>query len=444
MLAPRERPWDHAQTTAPIGEAVRWPVRIGVLLIVVFVGGFGLWATVVPLAGGAIATGVISPDGSTRTVQHLEGGIIQKLLVRDGDVVEKGQTLLILENVQPRASHDLLHRQAQTLLATQIRLEAEQSKSDALQFPGHLSSGGPEMQKIIEGQKELFRTRKASHEAKNRILAQRIERLHEQIKGYEAQVESSERQLKLIAEEVSGKRELENKGYLPRPVLLKLLRMEAEISGQVGRYKASIAEAQQQIGEAEMQVLANDAERADRIATHLDEVQSKLNGIREKLLASRDVLDRTSITAPVSGTVVNLRFKTESGVVPATQPILDIVPSEEKLVIDARISPTDVDVVRKGLEAKVQLSAISSRSPPRIRGVVQSISADLVEDDKPGASYYLARVEIDRDELHRLAPDFKLTPGMPADVLIITGQRTMAEYILKPLQEAIWKSLREA
>ena len=268
--------------------------------------------------------------------------------------------------------------------------------------------------------------------------------MREQIKGFEAQVESAGRQIELVSEEVAGKRELANKGHLPKPELLRVLRMEAELGGRLGQYRAAISEAQQQIGEAELQLVANETARADQVATQLDQVQAELNAIEEKLLASKDILNRTVIAAPVSGTIVNLKFKTESGVIQPGVAIMDIVPAEEKLLIDARISPMDIDIVRAGLKAQVLLSAITSRSAPRIDGFVRSVSADRVVDEKSMQAYFLARIEVSRAELGRLGTKIELVPGMPADVLIVTGERTMANYLLQPFLDAIWKTLREA
>jgi HlyD family secretion protein len=426
-----------------LNEVVRGPLRTGVILISVFVGGFGLWAGLVPLAGGAIAPGIISPDGSRRTVQHLEGGIIRKLHVRDGDVVERGQPLLELESVQPKANYDVLLKQQRSLRITRARLDAERLGEESVEFPNDLLTLGAETLTIIAAQRELFRARRASHEAKNRILRQRASQLREQIKGFEAQVESAGRQIQLVSEEVVGKRELANKGHLPKPELLRVLRMEAELEGRLGQYQAAISEAQQQIGEAELQLVANQTARDDQVATQLDQVQAELNAIEEKLLASKDVLNRTVVAAPVNGIIVNLKFKTESGVIQPGVPIMDIVPAEDRLLIDARISPMDIDVVRAGLKAQVQLSAISARSAPRIEGFVRSVSADRIVDEKTMQAFFLARIEVSREELDRVGTRIELVPGMPADVLIVTGERTMANYLLRPFLDAIWRTLRE-
>lgn len=424
-------------------EAVRGPARLGAYIIGIFVIGFGGFAGTVPLAGGAVAPGIISPEGSRRTVQHLEGGIIRTLNVRDGDVVEKGQPLLVLENVQAKANYDLLLKQQRTLRVTKARLDAESAGKDEVEFPADLEAAGPAVALMMAAQQELFVVRRTSYESKNRILRQRMGQLREQIRGFEAQVMSARRQIDFLEEEIEGKRTLAQRGYLAKPDLLRMLRMQAELTGRLGQYEAAISEAQQQIGEAELQLLANDAARADQVATQLDQVRAELNGLDEKLLASGDVLMRTVIPAPLAGTVVNLKFKTVSGVIQPGAPILDIVPMDEKLMIETRISPTDVDVVQNGLKAQIQLSAISTRSAPRVTGIVRSISADRMVDES-SKPYYLARVEVDRDDLHRISPKIELIPGMPVDVLIVTGERTIANYLLRPFLDAIWKTLREA
>jgi HlyD family secretion protein len=434
----------HRADFRTLKRSVRAPIWIGVLIIAVFIVGFGAWSVIVPLAGGAIAPGIISPDGSRRTVQHLEGGIIRTLHVGDDDFVERDQPLLVLESVQPKANFDLLHKQQRTLRITKARLDAERSGNREFELPADLRSASPDVAAIVNSQRELFQARRASHESRNRLLHQRIAQFGEQIKGFEAQVESASVQIDLLGQEIAGKRELARKGYLAKPELLRMLRMEAELNGRRGQYHAAISEARQQIGEAELQILANETARIDQVATQLDQVNAELNALEEKIIASRDVLTRTVITAPVSGIIVSLKFKTEGGVIQPGAPILDIVPTDELLMIDARVSPMDIDVVHKGLKAQVQLTAISARSAPRVEGIVRSVSADRLIEETTKQPYFLARVEVDREELRRIGPQIELLPGMPADVLIVTGERTMANYLLRPFLEAIWRTLREA
>ena len=429
--------------TLILRRTVRVPIWIGLVLIAIFVVGFGAWALVVPLAGGSISKGVISPDGSTRTVQHFEGGIIRKLHVRDGDVVTRGEPLLVLESVQPQAEYDLLLKQQKKLVIMNIRLQAEIDEKDTLTFPAELSDNDPESAAAIFDQRRLFQARNAVHQARKRILGQRVSQLREQIKGYQAQIDSTNRQLELIAEELKGKKQLRKQGLLSKPELLRMLRMEAEITGRRGQFNASIAQAEQQIGEAELQLIAHEAERRDQLTSQIDQVSTELGSLSERLLASEDVLNRTVITAPVNGTVVNLQFKTEGGVIQSGARILDIVPADETLVIDARVSPADIDVVHVGLGAKVQLSSFSSRSMPRISGIVRSVSADRLVDDVTNEPYFRASIEVDAEELEQIGPHVELVPGMPADVLIVTDERTMAEYLFQPFLDAVWKTFRE-
>lgn len=425
-------------------RTLRWPVAIGLLLLVGFAAGFGTWALIVPLAGGAVAPGIISPDGSRRTVQHLEGGIIHKLHVRDGDFVIEGQPLLVLASIQPEAVHAQLVKQQRDLRIALSRLVAEAAGDQTFAVSAALSDIDTNAMSTAASHEYLFKVRLAAHLAKKEILGQRVQQLSEQISGFNAQVESTTRQIDLIREEIRGKAKLEAKGYLAKPELLRLQRMQAEIGGRLGQYKASIAQAEQQIGEAKLQVIALDAERESQIATQSDQIRSELSIIEEKLRSSQDILTRTVIRAPVSGTVVNLQFKTESGVVPPGTAIMDIVPADDKLIIDARVSPMDIDIVQAGLEAKIQLSAFSMRSTPRVKGIVRSVSADRIIGKDEAKAYYLARIEVNRNELDDLGAEVKLVPGMPADVIIVTGNRTMVRYLLDPFLNAMWKTFREA
>jgi len=380
-------------------------------------------------------------------VQHLEGGIIGELMVKEHDLVEVGAPLVVLEETQPRATYQMARGQYRSLLATYARLDAEQLLESRITFPAELTAGAPaddEIRKIIASQQSLLDTRRAMHESKKKVLRQRIEQLGEQIKGVEAQVLSTTSQLRIVGAELEGKNALLKKELIPKPEVLRLEREEANIMGDRGEYIASIARARQQIGETELQLVAADAERAGEIAKELDRVRTELAQMSERVFASADVLKRTVIPAPISGRIVNLRFKTQGGVVRPGEPILDIVPNEEDLLIDARVSPTDIDVVHPGLVAQVNFSAFSSRRMPRIDGHVRSVSADRIVDDKTGQPYYLARVEVDRGELAKLDSDMVLIPGMPADVLFVKGERTMIEYLFQPFTDSLRRAFRES
>jgi len=426
-------------------SAVRKPIFVGFSLCAVFLGGALAWGSMVAIPAGAVAPGVISPDSNRRTVQHFEGGIIASLKVREGAMVTAGQPLVLLESVQASSAYEALSNQHRTLLITRARLEAEQAGASELNLPDGLAmqASTPEMQMILKGQQSIFETRRSTHDVNRRILNQRIAQSHEQILALSAQVASATTQLELIAEELSGKEQLSRRGIIPKPEVLRIQRMQAEIMGRRGEYQGTIARVHQQIGEAQSQLLALDAQRADQISTHMDQVRLELSVTAEKLTASRDVLSRTVVTAPVTGTVVNMRVKTEGGVVLKGEPILDIVPAEDKLLIDARVAPTDIDVVHIGLPAVVHLTAFSNRGLPRLTGIVRMVSADRLQDSPTSAPYFLARVEVNRGDLDRNGHKAELVSGMPAEVLIVTAERTMIEYLIEPFRQAFWRSFRE-
>ena len=422
---------------------IRGPNRIGLSIVVVFMATFVVWGILTPLAGGALAPGVLAPVQGKKVVQHLEDGIIAELRVHDGDIVEVGQSLVVLENVQARANHDALQQQRWSLLAKQARLQAESEGRSEIEWPFELQPTDPNIVTIINAQRMVFDTRETDLITRKNILHQRIDQLSEQIKGIEAQVDSASGQLELIAEELQGKEILLRQGLMPKPEYLRLKRTKVEIEGRRGEYLAQIAKARQEISEAQLQIVKADAERATQVASESDSVRADLTSTVEKMRSSEDVLKRTLVTAPVSGTVVNLNFKTIGGVIEKGRPILEIVPSNDALVIEARTTPLDVKAVHNGLNAQIHFTAYSSRSTPRIPGTVQSVSADRLLDSNTNQPYYLVKVTVDREAMGRLAPNVKLIPGMPADVLIITEHRTMFDYLFQPFLETFRRSFHE-
>ena len=426
-------------------EVIRAPARLGFAVIVIFVFGGLAWSLLAPIAAGAIAPGIISPDGSRRTVQHLEGGIIQTLNVRDGDLVRAGDPLLLLESTQAAAANEQLLEQSRTLAATRVRLLAEQAGSDAVHFPEEmLAQDDPKLREVVEGQISIFEMRRASLAAQLQVLDDRENQFREQISALEAQVEGADRQLEFIAEDLAAKEKLLGKALVTKPEILTLRRFQAALQGDRGEYLGEIAETRQKIGEIATQRLSLRATRAEETSTELEKVRAEMASVSERLSASQDILNRTTVTAPVSGKVVNLHFKSSGGVILRGEPILDIVPTEERLLIDARITPGDIDVVTVGLTATVHLTAFSSRGLPRVQGVVRSLSADRIVDEATGQAYYLARVEVPREELAALDKGMVLVPGMPAEVLIVTTEQTAFDYMIEPFRAAFRRGFRES
>lgn len=442
--APPTRRYCDDEDVELLWRTISRPARIGFRVVLIFFVGSFTWASLAPLVGGAVAPGQISPDGHARRVQHLEGGIVEQLLVRDGDVVKKGQPLIRLSSAKVAADHAQLSHRRRVLTASLARLRAEQIDAAAVTFPVDLvEDPSPETAALIEGQAGLFASRRDHHETRRRVLHQKIEQLREEIAGHNEQSRSVDAQLGYLTEELIGKQRLLEQGLMAKPVVLQLQRHEAELVGRRAALTASIAGALQGIGEAELQLAAFQAERREQIAAKMDEIRGELAEIEKKLSASEDVMARLVVAAPVSGVVLNMSHNTVGGVVKPGEPLLNIVPSDEKLVIDARVAPVDIDVVRAGLDAKINLSAFSAYEVPQISGTVQSVSADRLGDDAQNQPYFLAKVEVNSNELKRLAPSAELIAGMPAEVLIVTGKRTMLEYLMEPLLASLRRSLRE-
>ena len=429
--------------SGPLKPSIAVPARLGNAIILVFAAVFGGWGYFAPLDGGAVAPGVINPDSGKKTIQHLEGGIIAEMRVREGEAVTVGQPLVVLESTQARAAYDSLVQQRWSLLAKKARLESESAGQNQIDLPPELISTDRRIRSVVEAQQEVFDARRLTYATRKNVLGQRIEQLTQQINGNEAQVESASRQIDFVSEELRAKEYLVGRGLVAKPEALRLRRVNAELSGKRGEYLAAIARLRQQIGETNLQILSVDAERADQIANDSEKVRADLTEVTEKLHASADILQRTVVVAPVSGTVVDVKFKTVGGVVQRGEPIMSIVPSGDELIIEGHLTPLDRKAVHSGLQAQIHLSAYSSRLVPKIPGTVQTVSADRLIDDTTHQPYYLTRVTVDRHTLERLAPNIDLIPGMPVEVLIVTERRTMFDYIFKPFHDAFWRSFRE-
>jgi HlyD family type I secretion membrane fusion protein len=426
-----------------LAHLTRQPRRLGYVAVLLLVAGLGGWSVIAPLASAAIAIGVVSPDGYRKTIQHLEGGIIRAIHVREGDFVTAGQKLVTLEETQAKANYEELRERYVYLLAMEARLIAEQTGADTIEFPAELMTLGTGEAQNLRGEEDLFLSRRATREGRERILDQRVKQLEEEIVGLRAVIAADSTQLELIKQEIAGVKELYDKGLERLPRLLALQRSQADIRGEQARYGAQIARNKQEIGESEMQLLTMRQEDKEKINEDLTKVRSALAELRSQLPSRADVLTRTIITAPIAGTVMNVRVTTESGVVRPGEPILDIVPVEAKLIIDARVRPIDIDTVQPGMKAHVLLTAYRQRNLLQIHGSLRSISADRLIDDRSGEAYFLAKVEVDRAELARLK-DVRLMPGMPAEVMILTGERTLLDYFLRGFLESVTKSFRES
>ena len=424
----------------PVGRAV----LVGVVLTLVGFGGFTTWGALAPLASAAVAPGIVTADTNRKTVQHLDGGVIAEIAVRDGDQVEARQVLMRLDDLETRSVVTLLEGQRRAYAAQEARLLAERDKRGKLVFPKDLADlrTNPEMAEILSGQERIFQSRRASIEGRTDVTRQRIAQYHAQIRAYEAQFSAGHEQLDLIREELEDVAELTAKGLERKPRLLALKRQAASLDGDQGEFLNSMAQAKEAIAQSEMEILSVAADHQSEVATELREVQTRLAEVTEKLAAAQIRQGRRDVVAPEAGTVLNMRYFAPGAVVPPGGPILDLVPRDDSLVVEARVRPGDIDVVHVGLSAKIIFSAFKSRTTPQIDGKVTRVTADALKDERTGEFYYLARVAADPAQLERL-DNVILQAGMPAETLIITGERTMLDYLTQPIRDSFRTAFRE-
>ena len=427
-----------------VSDSARGTIIAGMSILAVFFGGFGTWAALAPLDSAVIALGVVKVEGNRKTVKHLDGGIVKELLVKEGDRVEKGQVLIRLDETDARARIDIFSGQYDSLKALESRLLAERDGLDTIRFPDFLldRAGDDNVFEMLAGQINVFETRRASLAGQIAVLQQRIAQLRTQIGGFQAQKRSQERQLELIREELAGTRELHEKGYAPKTRVLALERKAASLEGESGELIADIARTRQAIGEAKLQIAQLQKERLAEATTELRDVQTRLGEVEPRLGWAKEMLSRTELAAPEAGYVLGLTAFTVGGVIAPGERVLDIVPADNTLIIEARIQPSDIDDVYAGMPAEVQLTAYKRRVVPTVDGVLTWVSADRLTDDRSGEAYYVAYVEIDPESLAEVG-EIRLYPGMPAQVMIATGARTAFDYLIGPLTSSFDRAFRE-
>ncbi len=431
-------------TLTALNRSSRRLTLAGFAIIGVLFGGFGTWASIAELSSAAIAPGVVAVQSSTKTIQHLEGGIVKEILVRDGDYVEAGEVLIRLDDTRARASLEILRQQYWGAIVLRARLLAERDGTDNVDFPESVLArlDNESVAQALLGQQRIFETRSKALQGQIDILQQRTAQYRDEIAALNAQLVAEERQLKLIAEEIVGVRELYEKGLERKPRLLALQRKSAEIEGLKGQHLALIARTKQKIGETLLRIIDLTNRRLEEVVSELRNVEARIADVEERLRAATDVLERVEIRAPASGIVVGLRMHTLGAVVSTGEPILDLVPQNEKLIIEAKVQPEDIDSVYPGLDAEIRLTAYNRRLTPTVRGVVVYVSADSLVDADTGLAHYKARIELEPSSLH-LLQDVELYPGMPAEVMIVTGKQSALDYMLAPLTERLARAFKE-
>ena len=415
--------------------------QIGLSLIALVFGFFGLWAGFAPLDGAAFAPGTVTVKSYKKTVQHLEGGIVSDIRVQNGDLVESGQPLLVLDATQPRASLEIANSEYIALKTIEARLIAERDGLDAVEYPSSLSRADDRVREEIGAQNEIFTARKTANDGRTDILEQRVEALQNQVVGMEALREAKQILAQSWLDELSDAQTLLDKGFSEKTLLRQAERNYAAASGEAADLIANIAATKVQIGETQLQILQQDSEFQNEVVTQLGQVQTNLKDVNERITALRDVVSRTIVVAPDSGVVNGMQVHTVGGVIGSGAAIAEIVPESDELVLEASVNPVDIDRVSVGQDARIRFSTFGSRAPT-IFGTVLTISADSMINEMTGVPFYLARVEVSPEGMEDLG-DLALMPGMPAEVYINTGSRTLLQYLFKPFSNAIARSFNE-
>ena len=417
--------------------------RLGFGAILLVFGGFGIWAVFAPLDSAAIAPGRVAVEGERRPVQHLEGGIVREILVKDAQQVSEGDVLFRFDPTASRANADILGKQLEAALALEARLIAEREGAETISFPQPLLAGGAntELATVMAEQQRLLSERRRSLDNQADIFQSRIEQTSNDIEGRSRRLAGLNIQLQSLVAEIESVSPLVERGYFARNKLRLLERERARLDGEVGGLEGDIARLRQVIEESRVQIRQIRQRALEEQTQALTEVRNRMSDLREKRRVAEDVLTRLDVRAPRTGIVLNVKVTTPGAVVAAGAQLAEIVPPMQNLVLSARVSPLNVQNVVPGLKAEIRFPSFGSKTDS-IFGIVETISADAVQDERTRESYYQTRVVVDAAALPKEIAG-KISPGMPADVLIITGERTLLAYLLGPLRSSFAKAMRE-
>lgn len=437
-IAARLLPYDASNQLAP-DQRARPTILIGILLMILLFGVIGTWSALWPLAAGALAPGRVMSESNSKAIQHLEGGIIKEILVKDGDVVKADQPLIRLDSTTAKARSDQVLGQYLAAKASEARLIAQRDNKESVTFPDEYlkeEANNPKVKEALDSQRRLFATQREALNGQIDVLNQKIAQSGDEIRGLKEQASAAGSQISLLSQEIATVAELVKSGNAVKPRLLALQRQQADLIGQRGQAQAMISRANQTINESKISILNLKNEFLNKAVAELKETQVQLSNLEEQARSASDITRRVEITAPIAGTVTGLAVHTIGGVVQPGQTLMSLVPSNDRLIVEAHVNPQDIDVVHAGLVAQVRLTAFKTRYLRPVEGKVITVAADRFDDKMTRESYYIARIEIPQSELSALGADIKLTSGMPAETLIVTGKRTMLSYIVRPIRDS--------
>ena len=423
--------------------SARRPLTTGLLTLLVLVGGFGAWAVFAQITGAVIASGQVEVDRNRQVIQHPDGGVVEEILVDEGDLVDAGDLLIRLDSSVLMSELAVVEGQLFEVVARRGRLEAERDDLLEITFDPILEEGGAEAAKLKDGQQRLFEARLETRQRATEQLQQQAAQIDSQLEGIAAQQAALVTQGELIAEELADQQSLLDRGLAQASRVLALRRDEANLLGRVGELTSQGAQARERKAEIEIQILGLTTTRREEAITRLRDLQFNELELSERRRTLRQQLDRLDIRAPVSGIVYGMEIFAPRSVIRPADPLMYLVPQDRPLVIATRVAVTDIDQIYVGQDVMLRLSAFDQRRTPELRGVVTQISADAFEDQTTRLSYYRAEVEISEGEIDRLPEGLTLIPGMPVEAFVRTDDRSPMQYLIKPFSDYFAKAFRE-
>jgi HlyD family secretion protein len=429
---------------ANVRQSIRRHALTGIAAIAVLAGGLGSWAMTTELSGAVIASGVLVVDTNVKKVQHPTGGVVGELRVRNGDRVNAGDVVIRLDDTMTRANLAIVVKGLDELAARQARLEAERDDDEKIDFAAELLArkNNPDVARVLGGEQILFDLRRKARLGQKAQLRERVAQLQDEIIGLAGQADAKKREIELIQRELEGVRDLWSKKLVPISRLTALEREATRLDGERQQYISAVAQAKGKTAEIKLQMIQIDQDLRSEVAKELREIQAKSAELVERKVAAEDQLMRVEVRAPQRGIVHQSAVHTIGGVVTASEPLMLIVPEADELTVEAKLPPQNIDQLSVGQRAVLRFSAFNQSTTPEINGVVTTISADITQDQKTGASYYLVRISMSADEIARLN-DLKLVAGMPVEAFIQTSDRTVMSYLVKPLHDQVVKAFRE-
>ena len=424
---------------------LRRPMYIGAAVIGVLVIGLGTWASLSPLAQGVSAQGEVRVEANKKTVRHKDSGTIRQILVREGQHVRAGQPLILYNDVEARAAYDVLQNQYDSEEAQVARFSAEATGRATPDFPADLMArmSDPRVAGLIRDQQVLFNTRAQLFASQNSMLQQRLDQIQSQIEGQQIQVKATDEQIALTKEQLADYQTLYDKGFAPKPMILKYQGQLSDYEGHKGSLLSDIARMHQQMGETRMQIATNRDTRTSQAAEGLRDAQTRLTDAAPRLTAAKESLDQTVVRAPVDGYVFNLTQFTNGGVTGSGETLLDVVPANAPIIVTAQIPPQDINKIHVGMDAQVRLTGLNQRWHGPMKGVVTMVSADKITNEKANVSFYRADVRVDPKELTKLKKDTQITPGMPASVALVSGKKTVMGSLISPITDTLRGALSD-